>query len=254
MIESNTEPPTVHELGEGLYVRQEIDNMGWMDIGGWLVVVDTLEHPESKDDVLEAIHETVGPDLPVRFVLNTHTHGDHTALNPVFEEMGAQVINLRNTTIPEDGRWFEGVLRRVRMFPVPGCHTPQDCAVWLPDDRVLFVGDLFGWGLVPYDGNLRSDTFHKIVCTYERLIGLDAKHVVPGHGPLMTTNELKRCLEYFRHVTEQCWDLACEDMDFEDIKAAIDPPEDMRGWWRFTEWKHQDSVKKIAKAVVNGWI
>lgn len=254
MTEMTVETPSILELGDRLFVRQAVDNMGWMDVGGWILVVDALEHPEAGDEVLRAIRETVGEGLPIRFVLNTHTHGDHTALNPMFEALGAQVVNLRNTTIPEEGRWFEGVTRRVRMFPVPGCHTPQDCAVWLPDDEVLFVGDLFGWGLVPYDGNLRSETFHRIVCTYERLIRLNAKRIVPGHGPLMTTHELKRCLEYFRHVTERCWDLACEAMSVEDIRGAIEPPEDMRDWWRFTEWKHDDSVKKIAKAVVNGWI
>jgi glyoxylase-like metal-dependent hydrolase (beta-lactamase superfamily II) len=155
--EEPTDTPQVIKVADGLYVRQEVDNIAWIDMGTYALVVDALEQASLEREVLDAMELTIGRK-PVRYVLNTHTHYDHTALNEAFRRhFGAEIVNQDTCGIPADGRWFEG-RRRVWMFPAPGCHTDEDCCVWCPDDGALFVGDIFGWGLIPLTRPLRGDT------------------------------------------------------------------------------------------------
>ncbi len=249
------EQASVHELAAGVFARQEVDNMGWIIVDDQLLVVDALEQASSWPDVLAQIRKTAGADFSVKAVLNTHTHDDHTALNDKFAELGAEIINLRVSDVPEAGMVFRGNRgREVHYLPMPGCHTFYDAVVWLPNERVLFVGDLFGWGLIPYDGNLRGDVFDRVVAAYRRLIDYDPVHVVPGHGPLMGKAELERCLQYFFDVVEECRRLRAAGVGLDEMRDSVAPPTDMHDWWRFTAWKHADTVKKVSKAVVNGWL
>jgi len=243
------ETPEIVQVAEGFYVRQAIDNTAWMDIGGGAVVVDALEQPELEGEVLGAIADTLG-DTPVRHVLNTHTHYDHVALNPAFERRGARIVNARTAEIPPEGLWLEGPRRRVQMLPMPGCHTREDCVVWVPDDRALFVGDIFGWGLIPLMAQLDAEAAQHLLDTYARLIAFDAATVIPGHGPLCTTAELRRWVAYFGWLRDQVAEAIAAGKD--DFQIAVAPPEDMHGWWRFLQWKHEDSVTKMVTAVRAG--
>lgn len=246
---------TVIAVAPGVWVRQAIDNLGWIDLGGELMVVDTLEDPRLEDEVFAAIGSTAG-GLPVGYVVNTHSHIDHVALNDAFERRAnAVVVSRKNGAIPAGGqRSFEGWRQNAEVIHLPGCHTPEDCVVWLPEARVLFAGDLFGWGLIPYNGNLRQGQSERIRHTYRRLIDFQAETVVPGHGPLCSTAELRRWLDYFNWLAERLKDIRPHHLALDDVIRLVEPPADMAGWWRFAAWKHQDSVKKLFKAVRKGWV
>ena len=237
-------------VGEGFYVRQAVDNIAWIDLGEYAIVVDALEQPQLEGEIFEAIRSTLG-DKPVRYLLNTHAHGDHTALNPAFERSGAEIVNQRTTPMGPDGRWFEGTQRRLLMLPLTGSHTREDCVVWAPDDKALFTGDIFGWGLIPV-GNLRSETAELLLSIYARMIEFDASVVIPGHGPLCTTEELRRWVEYFGWLRERIVRACAEDESDRRIRKALSAPEDMKTWWRFELWKHEDSVEKVLRAVRSG--
>jgi len=240
-------------VSEGVFARQAIDNMGWADMGGWTLVIDALEQPELADEVGECLGESVG-DQPVRFLLNTHTHGDHVALNPWFErEFRAEIVNARTAFIPVEGRVFSGALRECCMIPLP-CHTAQDCVVWFPEDRILFTGDLFGWGLIPWEGNLRPERQEQVIAAYRRLIEFGADRVIPGHGPLCTTDHLRRWLDYFEYLRGRVRDAVAAGLGDAEVAERSAPPADMRDWWRFLQWKHADSLKKVLKAGRAGWL
>lgn len=239
----------------GLWVRQAIDNMGWIDLGGELVVVDTLEQAELEGEVFRLIEES-SKGLPVTTVVNTHSHIDHIALNKAFRRRhGANIVSFRTGDVPPGGHLvLDGSIRKVEVHHMPGCHTAEDCVVWVADGRVLFTGDLFGWGLVPYNGNLRPGQATLIRATYERLIAFAPDKVVPGHGPVCTGRELSRWLEYFDWLCMRLKDLYEHRMTLEDALREVQPPPDMLDWWRFVAWKHGDSVKKVFKAVKKGWV
>lgn len=245
--------PKLVRLTDGLHVRQEIDNIAWADVGDALLVIDALERPELQREVFDMLERTA-PGKPVRWVLNTHTHHDHIALNEAFRtRFHATIINRRTADMPPEGRWFEGGGRRVHMVPMPGCHTDDDCIVWLPDDRTLFVGDIFGWGLIPWDRPLTAEKRDLLFDCYATLIELNADTVVPGHGPLCSTCELRRWVEYFGWLIEAVSGAMDKGLDEDDIREnVVPPPADMYTWWRFLQWKHDDSVAKILHAVKRG--
>ncbi len=245
--------PKLVKVGEAFYVRQAVDNMGWLDLGEYALAVDALEQPQLEKEVFEAIASTLG-DKQVRYLLNTHTHGDHTALNGAFRRrFGTEIVNQRTSAIPEEGRWFEGPRRRALMLPLPGCHTREDCVVWVPDEKALFVGDIFGWGLINLSTELNDQSARLLVDTYARMVDFGPEVVIPGHGPLCTAAELKRWVEYFRWLGREVSRARAEGKPDGRIMQEIAPPRDMEGWWRFLEWKHEDSLSKVLRAVRRGW-
>lgn len=254
MATDPAEIPKIIEIGPRFCVRQEIDNISWIDMGEYGIVVDALEHAEVEEEVLAAIRATLG-DKPVRFVLNTHTHYDHVALNAAFvRRFGSEIINAETSMIPAGGRMFEGSRRRVTMLPMPGCHTEEDCVVWVEPERALFTGDIFGWGCIPLIVNLRADTAKVLEDTYTRMIEMWPAVVIPGHGPLCGKAELARWLEYFAWLQREVLRAAGEGKSDAEIIAQVGPPEDMKPWWRFLKWKHEDCVAKVLKGVRKGWI
>jgi len=252
MTTDPAETPTIVEIAEGFQARQAVDNIAWVDLGGQAVVIDALEQPELEAEVFSAIAASLG-DTPVRYVLNTHTHYDHTALNEAFvRRWGAEIINQRTARTGPGGRWFDGPRRRVQWLPMPGCHTEEDCIAWVPEEKVLFTGDIFGWGLIPLTRPLTAETSRLLLDTYDRMIDLGAEVVVPGHGPLCTNRELQRWVEYFRWLQQQAAQRVAAGNSDKQIIAGIAPPEDMHGWWRFLQWKHADSVTKVVRAARRG--
>ena len=253
MMMDPAETPTIITVAEGFYVRQAVDNIAWIDMGGFGLVVDALEQPELEKEIFAAIRSTLG-DLPIKYVLNTHTHYDHIALNDAFRRnFGAEIIDQKNAPSPPEGRWFEGSRRRALWLPTPGCHTAEDCSLWIPDDRALFVGDIFGWGIIPLDEKLCDETAKLLRDTYARLIEFDAATVIPGHGPICTTAELRRWVEYFGWLGEEVIRRCDQGQSDKEIMREITPPKDMASWWRFELWKHEDSLTKVLGAVRHGY-
>jgi glyoxylase-like metal-dependent hydrolase (beta-lactamase superfamily II) len=247
-----TDTPVVITASEGFFVRQAIDNMGWCDMGDYILVVDALEDAPLENEVITAIADSVG-DKPVGYVLNTHTHYDHISLNGAFvKRFGAEIINQRTTTIDQDGRVFQAPGRKVCMIPMPGCHTKEDCVIWAPDDGVLFVGDIFGWGLIPSGGLLDSELRQRLRDTYARLIAFNARMVVPGHGPVCGMGELVRWVEYFDWLLETVAELAESGKSDRKITSIVTPPADMQSWWRFEAWKHADALSKVLASARRG--
>ncbi len=254
MSDAQAEIPKIIQLSGGIWVRQEIDNIAWIDLGGFALVVDALEHVEKADEVFAAIERDLG-QLPIRYLINTHTHYDHVALNDAFVgRFGCEIVNAETAKIGPAGKWFEGSERRVLIQPAPGCHTDHDCIIWCEPDRVLFVGDIFGWGLIPLIAQLRPDNTQHLLETYQRLIDFDAKVVVPGHGPMATTADLRRWLEYFDWLVGKVTAAVAAGASDSQIIDEIQPPADMLHWWRFVARKHADCVVRIAKSIRRGWL
>ncbi|HHH76051.1 MAG TPA: hypothetical protein ENL03_03385, partial [Phycisphaerae bacterium] len=68
MMPDSIETPKVIKIADGFYVRQEIDNIAWIDLGGYTLIIDTLEHVEKASAVLAAMAESIG-DTSIRYIL-----------------------------------------------------------------------------------------------------------------------------------------------------------------------------------------
>lgn len=240
------EPRLLHPA-PGVWVRQALDNCGWIELADGLAFIDTLEQPELAAEVDRLLAEQC-PGQPVRWVLNTHLHRDHVALNPHFAACGATILNARTVTLPPAGLV---VGQRLRLIPLGGAHTAEDAVVWDPETRTLFAGDLFGWGLIPWDRPLTRETHARVRQVVQAMLDLKPLTVVPGHGPLVGPEHLHRWLAYYAWLECELRNQLGRGVPEAELidGDALPPPEDMRNWWRFTLWKHRDSVKKLARAI-----
>ncbi|HEV2201251.1 MAG TPA: MBL fold metallo-hydrolase [Bryobacteraceae bacterium] len=137
---------------------------------------------------------------PVKYVISTHHHGDHTGGNPAMQKMGVTVIaseqarqNMidgkqpgppdiaieRHSTVTLGGKTVE-------MYYFGRAHTNGDIVILFPEDRVLAAGDMFTFGdatpqLIDYSGGGSAKEWTP---TLDAVLKLDFDTVVPGHGNL----------------------------------------------------------------------
>jgi cyclase len=163
---------------------------------------------------LEAALRTVS-DKPVRFVINTHYHGDHTDGNAVFGQKST-VIAHENTRkrmaaskdqppIPPAALpviTFEDKLsvhlngEDIRAIHVPSGHTDTDVVIFFTKSNVVHMGDDFFNGMFPFIDVDGGGSVKGMIANVQKLleqIPADAK-IIPGHGPIATTKELRAFL------------------------------------------------------------
>ena len=191
------------ELGDRCWVRRypEWDlNIGLVAGSESAVVIDTRESTEQARVVLDEIRELT--DVPVRWVVNTHAHFDHTFGNGAFAEAGATSFAQENAAaaLQADPKNTESVAvdntfavakvielgdRRVELLHLGNGHTDGDVVVVVPDLDMFFTGDLIEESAPPSYGD---DSYPlEWADTVDRLIGLlsATAKVVPGHGAVV---------------------------------------------------------------------
>ncbi|MFI8263574.1 MULTISPECIES: MBL fold metallo-hydrolase [unclassified Streptomyces] len=219
----------VLEVGDGVYayVQPEggwcLNNAGIISDGGSSALVDTVA-TERRARELRAAALRVAGRAP-RALVNTHFHGDHTYGNFLFPEaltIGHERTRamVRAAGLHMAGLWpgvcwgdievrppeltfrdattlHVGDVRAELIHIGPAAHTTDDTVVWLPDQRVLFTGDLVMNGVTPFcvmgsvAGSLRA---------LRRLAELGATTVVPGHGPVGGPELFDANADYLRWV------------------------------------------------------
>jgi cyclase len=199
---------------------------------GGTVIVDTCATEQRTRRFLAAVDAATG-GAPIPVAANTHHHGDHTygnsllpastvivghermraelladtiidACPPAWDpvpEWGAVTKRVPDVAVSTDLTVFAGGRRVDLLHPGFTAHTVGDLVAWLPEERVLFSGDLIFHGLTPLvfmgsvDGALRSLAW---------LGAFEPDHLVPGHGPLVRRDQLAGVLEaherYYRFV------------------------------------------------------
>ena len=96
-VEEKNIPIKVTEVAPGLFFQyhHEESNNAWLVTNDGVLVIDTRQHPRRAEELLVAIRKTT--DKPIRWVVNTHAHGDHYFGNSVFKREGATFIAHRDT-------------------------------------------------------------------------------------------------------------------------------------------------------------
>lgn len=144
-------------------------------------------------------------DQPVRYVINTHFHGDHRGGNGYFRRQGAEIIahvkTLENMKVdtyapakPEDLPTItfedeyhlpfagEDILIRY----LPKAHTNSDVFIYFPKANVLAAGDVFSYGSFPFISTGTNGTIDAHLAGQQELLALANEQtlIVPGHGAL----------------------------------------------------------------------
>ena len=213
--------PTVY-FHEGDIKGKGHCNNGWVIFEDYVLVIDA-NFPSGAQEILPKIKALT--DKPVRFVFDTHHHGDHAYANQFWVENGAIPVAhagvLDEMKKYEPGRWNETmkgrpdvaatklkiptVFYRNEMFFDDGAeraefryfgvaHTHGDGFVWLPKEKILFTGDACVNGAYNYAAD--GDTAQWIE-TLEAAKKLGAKIVCPGHGPMGTAELLEDQQQFF---------------------------------------------------------
>jgi cyclase len=229
-------PPVVQEVAENVFAYIQPDGTWWINNTGFLagsdgvIAVDTCATERRTQLFLDHVHQVT--DQPVRLLVNTHHHGDHTHGNyltypatiighaecrelilqsglsqyaGIFEgpdrpvEWGELQLAPPTVTFTDSVTVHAGDIRAELHYIGNPAHTTNDVVAWLPDHKVLYTGDLvFNQG-TPFvlmgsvSGALRA---------LRRLREFGPEVIVPGHGPVCDLSVLDQLARYYGFVTE----------------------------------------------------
>jgi len=259
--------PEVCEVSAGVYAYIQPDGTWWINNTGFLtgpqgvISIDSCATQRRTQAYLDAI-AAVTP-APVRALVNTHHHGDHTFGNCLFP--AAAIIaheNARAEAIafgpPRDLPFWDGPdwgdltldppfvtfadqvtvhagdLRAQVRYVGTAAHTTNDSIVWLPERSVLFCGDLIFNGGTPF---LLMGSVAGAIEVLENVVRpLGARTIVPGHGPVFESSEpIDATLDYLRFVT---------DVAARGRHAGLSPLDAARetGLGRFAAWPDAERI------------
>ena len=173
-------------------------------------------------DMSPAILQTIASftTKPIRFLINTHWHGDHVGGNSNFAAIGSSIIAHQNVYKRLLNRHFDSlgkpkgalqknilpkitfthqlelqadINRPILIFHVENAHTDGDSILYSSADNVLHMGDVFFNGRYPYIDISSGGSIDGMIQGINRALVLcdDATVIIPGHGPIGTPSDLK---------------------------------------------------------------
>ena len=195
------------------------------------------------DDKFEIDHDGIMAQLkkitnqPVKYVINTHYHADHSGGNPKLQALGAQVVTsenarakmadvkqpgMANITLQDSLRLYVGG-KRVEVRYYGRSHTDGDVVVLFPDHRVLSAGDMFTFGdatpeLIDYAGGGSAKDWTK---TLDGALQLDFDSVVPGHGTVTTKQEMRKFRDSTLTLRNRVHDMLAQNKSRAEIEKML---------------------------------
>jgi cyclase len=212
-------------------------------VPGNTTVLMTNEGVVLVDDKFEIDHDGIMAQLkkltsqPVKYVINTHYHGDHSGGNPKLQALGAQVVTsenarakmadvkqpgMANITLEENLRLYVGG-KRIEVHYFGRSHTNGDVVVLFPDHRVLSAGDMFTFGdatpeLIDYAGGGSAKDWTK---TLDGALQLDFDAVVPGHGIVTTKQEMRKFRDSTLTLRTRVHDMLAQNKNRAEIEKML---------------------------------
>jgi len=176
-------------------------------------------------------------DKPIKYVVNTHHHADHSGGNAKMQGMNAVIVaseearenmvdgklpGLPNFVIEHHAHIYIGG-KNVELFHFGRAHTNGDMVVYFPADRALAAGDMFTFGdatpqLIDYSGGGSAKEWPK---TLESVLRLDFDTVVPGHGAVTTKQEMAKFRQTAIAMRNRIHEMVVQKKTRDDIAKAM---------------------------------
>lgn len=262
--------------GAGMASRENkgfMSNAGFVVTRDGVVVFDALATPALGQAMVAAIRK-VTPQ-PVRRVIVSHYHADHFYGLQALKAQGAQVwaheraratlasdetqrrleqrsadlapwVNRDTRLVPAD-RWLAlpaGGSERFalgglhfRIIDSSGAHSPEDIMLLVEEDKVLFAGDLFATGRVPFVGNADSARWLKAL---EPMLAAQPAVVIPGHGAASTApqRDMAFTRDYLLYLRKTMGEAVAAMTPFDEAYAAVD-------WSRYRDYPAFEQANRL---------
>lgn len=170
------------------------------------------------EKILAAIKEIT--DKPVKFLINTHWHGDHVGGNENINGEGALLVAHENVRVRMSTEQFMKAFDRtvppspeaalpeitftnsmtfhfngddIHVFHVPNAHTDGDAIIHFRNDNVIHTGDTFFNGMYPFIDVSTGGRIRGMINAVEQVLKIadDETKIIPGHGPLSNVADLR---------------------------------------------------------------
>jgi cyclase len=238
-------------------------NIGILKGTDGLLLVDA-SYARTADQVLEEIGK-LSP-LPVKYLVITHYHGDHTGGSPIIGK-NAQIISHQNCKAsmlkglkPEETPESIGVPQEtyeeemslqvgdetVRLIHLGPGHSAGDTIVIFEKAKVIHAGDLFFHGMPPYiDVDDGADTRNWMTVIGKLCEMYPDYQVIPGHGKVTTMVEYMKFADYLRYLRKKVQEAIEAGMTREEAQESID----------FSKFGHiQDQGQFLTTRENVGWV
>lgn len=247
------------DLGAGIFMSRDISNAYRVVTAAGDVIINT-GIVFSRDENFRRLHAV--NDHAIAKIIFTQSHDDHIGGWKLFNQPNTETIAQANfatvrgywrglgevmtrrsrrlwsgdqkremverpepviTTTFFDSHAFELGGRRFELFSTPGGETIDSLVVWLPQDKIVFTGNLTGpiFGHVPNLYTLRGDKLRYVqwfIDSVQRVIDLQPEVLITGHGdPLRGAAEINRQLTRIRDAVQ-----FIKDRTFEGMNAGVD--------------------------------
>ena len=215
-----------------------------------IVVIDTLVSAKEAKRFIRDIKAI--SKKPIKYVVNTHYHLDHTFGNSEFAKLGALIIShtndgnnlkihgetalknaknyglsekdMKGTKIAYPALTFNDRMeidmgdQKIEMFFIGHSHTDGSILAYLPDKKVLFAGDILFTNYHPFIGDGNIEEWVKAL---DYIITMDVEKIIPGHGPLSNKKDIEDMKNYLIAFDMKAKELAAKSNDVEYIVAEI---------------------------------
>jgi cyclase len=268
--------PQIRKFADGIYVyvgQNFNSNAGIILTQDGVVLIDSGHFPTDSRAILDAVKKLT--PMPVRFLIDTEPHPDHTTGHFIFppatiiaaagagesmrnreRQVPDRIARLAATSpamktalegykfIPPHIEYNEKMTLHVgeRTFELKylkDVHSEADTAIWLPKERILFSASAYVSEQVNIFRPFVNIT--DILAAGKMLKALNPDHVIPGHGPPVTTTLFDVGEKYYALLVERVAAKVKEGKSLEDIKKEVKMPE-------YAGWASQDRMETNIEA------
>ena len=247
----------VKELAQGVYFRKAQTspvftgcNQGWVVFRDYILIIDA-NFPGQADDVMASIRKV--SDKPIRFVFDTHHHGDHADGNMQYAKIGATVIAHERSKVlfqskgkeaferarisreKEYGKLsyelpsiffshkliFDDGEQQVELLFLGHGHTAGDAVAWLPKHGILFTGDACVNGAFNFTGDSNTESWVAVLGAMQEL---GVKSLCPGHGEMGGPELINNQRRYLSELRTTVGKMTKDGNTLDQIKQHIELP------------------------------
>lgn len=228
----------------------------------FLVAVDSLITAKEAKRFIKDIKKV--SKKPVKFLINTHYHLDHSLGNSEFAKLGAVIIaqendrqnmqkagegmlqyakqmglsdqDLKGTRLAYPTLTFKErvtldlVNNKIEVLYLGASHTTGSVLIYVPKEKVLFCGDILFTDFHPFMGEANIEGWIKVL---DQIMSMDVEKIIPGHGPVSSKKDVADLKNYLSVFDQKAKELTAKSQDLNfivsEMKKSLPPRAQLDG-------------------------